>query len=207
MHITKIPGLVAESALSVAGVRVGTEEPYFIRRPLTDAVEIRQYGPRIAAETTVADDEDRSRNIGFRRLARYIFGANHRDETISMTAPVSQQPNRDGDEIAMTAPVAQSRNSGGHWTIRFFMPSKWSIETLPKPDDDNVRLVTVPAETVAVLRFTGDRSPDRRAGQNVAGQRHRARRAIHRVVLRPAVDIAVPTSQRDRHPSGHSRLE
>jgi hypothetical protein len=159
MHITKIPGLVAESALSVAGVRVGTEEPYFIRRPLTDAVEIRQYGPRIAAETTVADDEDRSRNIGFRRLARYIFGANHRDETISMTAPVSQQPNRDGDEIAMTAPVAQSRNSGGHWTIRFFMPSKWSIETLPKPDDDNVRLVTVPAETVAVLRFTGDRSP------------------------------------------------
>ena len=159
MQITKIPGLVVESALSVAGVRVGTEEPHFIRQPLTGTVEIRQYGPRIAAETAVAEDEDRARSIGFRRLARYIFGANHRDETISMTAPVSQQPNRDGDEIAMTAPVAQSLNGNGQWTIRFFMPSKWSIETLPKPDDDNVRLVTVPAEPVAVLRFTGDRSP------------------------------------------------
>ena len=159
MQITKIPGQVVESALSVIGVRVGTEEPHFLRRPLTDAVEIRQYGPRIAAETTVADDEDRSRSIGFRRLARYIFGANHRHETISMTAPVSQQPNREGDDIAMTAPVAQSRNSRGHWTIRFFMPSKWTMETLPTPDDDSVRLVTVPAETVAVLRFSGDRSP------------------------------------------------
>jgi hypothetical protein len=159
MQITKIPGLVVESTLSVAGVRVGTEEPHFIRRPLSDAVEIRQYGPRIAAETTVAADENRARNIGFRRLARYIFGANHRGETISMTAPVSQQPNREGDEIAMTAPVAQSRNSAGESTIRFFMPSKWTMETLPTPDDDKVRLVTVPAETVAVLRFSGDRSP------------------------------------------------
>ena len=40
------------------------------------------------------------------------------------------------------------------------MPSKWTMDTLPQPDDDNVRLVTVPGETVAVLRFSGDRSPD-----------------------------------------------
>jgi hypothetical protein len=33
------------------------------------------------------------------------------------------------------------------------------METLPVPDDDSVRLVTVPGETVAVLRFSGDRSP------------------------------------------------
>jgi hypothetical protein len=159
MQITKIPVLAAESALSVAGIRVGTEEPHFIRRPLTDTVEIRQYGPRIAAETTVGDDEDRARSVGFRRLARYIFGGNHRDEKIAMTAPVGQQPNRTGDEIAMTAPVAQSLNGNGQWTIRFFMPSKWALETLPTPDDDNVKLVTVPGETVAVLRFSGDRSP------------------------------------------------
>lgn len=159
MQLAKIPGQLFESALLVVGVRVGTEEPHFLRRPLTDAVEIRRYGPRIAAETTVADEEERSRNIGFRRLARYIFGGNHRHETISMTAPVSQQPNGEGDDIAMTAPVAQSRNSDGEWTIRFFMPSKWTMETLPTPDDDSVRLVTVPAETVAVLRFSGDRSP------------------------------------------------
>lgn len=158
MQITKIPVQIAESVLSIAGIRIGTEEPHFIRRPLTDTVEIRQYGPRIAAETTVTAGEERARNVGFRRLAGYIFGANHREETISMTAPVAQQSDR-GDEIAMTAPVGQARTSDNRWTIRFFMPSKWTLDTLPTPDDDNVTLVTVPGETVAVLRFSGDRSP------------------------------------------------
>lgn len=159
MRITKLPLQIAESVLSIVGVRVGTEEPHYIGRPLADGVEARQYGPRIAAETTVAADEDRARNIGFRRLANYIFGANHRDETISMTTPVAQQSGRGGDEIAMTAPVVQSRAADDRWTIRFFMPSKWTMDTLPAPDDDNVSLVTVPGETVAVLRFSGDRSP------------------------------------------------
>ena len=89
-------------------------------------------------------------------MAGYIFGANHRDEKIAMTAPVSQES---GDRIAMTAPVAQVRDGENRSAIRFFMPSKWTMETLPKPDDDHVNLVEVPAETYAVLRFTGDRSP------------------------------------------------
>ncbi len=159
MKITRIPVQIAESALSIVGIRIGTEEPHFVKTPLTSDVELRQYGPRIAAETTVTADEERARNVGFRRLARYIFGANHRDQEISMTAPVAQQSDRSGDDIAMTAPVAQSRTSDDRWTIRFFMPSKWTMETLPTPVDDDVALVTVPAETVAVLRFSGDRSP------------------------------------------------
>lgn len=156
MRIFEIPGQVAESLLSIVGVRIGTEEPHYLASALTDQVEIRRYGPRIAAETTVTGDEDRARSIGFRRLASYIFGANHRDETISMTAPVSQQS---GDAISMTAPVAQSRTADDQWVIRFFMPSKWTMDTLPEPDDDKVQLVPVPGETVAVLRFSGDRSP------------------------------------------------
>ena len=156
MRFLDIPGQVGESLLSIVGVRIGTEEPHFLASPLTDRVEIRRYGPRIAAETTVAGEEDRARSIGFRRLASYIFGANHRDETISMTAPVSQQA---GDAIAMTAPVAQSRTANDQWVIRFFMPSKWTMDTLPEPDDDKVELVPVPGETVAVLRFSGDRGP------------------------------------------------
>lgn len=156
MRISHIPGQIAESLLSIVGVRIGTEEPHYLASALTDDVEIRRYGPRIAAETTVDGEEDRARSVGFRRLASYIFGANHRDETISMTAPVSQQS---GDAIAMTAPVAQSRTAGDKWVIRFFMPSKWTMDTLPEPDDDKVRLVPVRGETVAVLRFSGDRSP------------------------------------------------
>ena len=167
MRITKIPGQVAESILSIGGIRIGTEEPHYIGTPLTERVELRRYGPRIAAETTVTADEDRARNIGFRRLARYIFGANHRDQTIAMTAPVVLQSDRRSDEIAMTAPVAQSQTADDRWAIRFFMPSKWTMETLPAPDDDDVELVSVPGETVAVLRFSGDRSPSAVATRTV----------------------------------------
>jgi hypothetical protein len=165
MRLLEIPGQVAESLLSIVGVRRGTEEPLYLASKLTDRVELRRYGPRIAAETTVVGDENRARSIGFRRLASYIFGANHRDETIAMTAPVSQQS---GDTIAMTAPVAQSRADNDQWAIRFFMPSKWTMDTLPEPDDEKVRLVLVPGETVAVLRFSGDRGPaavDARSGE------------------------------------------
>jgi hypothetical protein len=156
MKLTKIAEQIIESAVAVVGIRVGTEEPKYTRRQLTDTVELRTYGPRIAAETTVIDDEDRARNIGFRRLAGYIFGANRRAQTIAMTAPVSQTG---GQQIAMTAPVVQSAAPDRGFVIRFFMPSKWTLETLPTPNDDQVRLITVPPETVAVLKFSGDRSP------------------------------------------------
>ena len=155
MRLLEIPGQIAESLLSIAGIRVGTEEPHYLVTKLTDRVDIRRYGPRIAAQTTVEAGDERARHIGFRRLAGYIFGANHRDESIAMTAPVSQS----GDRIAMTAPVAQALDVENRSTIRFFMPSKWTMETLPQPDDDKVTLVEVPAETYAVLRFSGDRSP------------------------------------------------
>lgn len=137
MRVTKIAGQVVESVLSIGGIRIGTEEPHYLATPVTDRVELRTYGPRIAAETTVVADEDSARSIGFRRLAGYIFGGNQREEEIAMTAPVAQQAG----------------------TIRFFMPSKWSMETLPTPAGGDVTLVEVPGETVAVLRFSGDRSP------------------------------------------------
>jgi hypothetical protein len=153
---------VVESVLSIVGIRVGTEEPEHTSTPLTDRVEIRTYGPRIAAETTVAADEDAARNEGFRRLAGYIFGKNAGDDKIAMTAPVAQA-SASGTRIAMTAPVAQSAEPtdvGEGWTIRFFMPSKCTMATLPTPTDDRVRLTEVPGETVAVLTFSGDRSPE-----------------------------------------------
>ena len=101
------------------------------------------------------EDDEQARNTGFRRLAGYIFGGNSRQTSIAMTAPVAQS----SEKIAMTAPVSQSRGAQGGSVIRFYMPAKWSLQTLPTPDDEKVKLVEVPAETFAVLRFTGDRSP------------------------------------------------
>ncbi|BBX06845.1 SOUL family heme-binding protein [Mycolicibacterium aichiense] len=163
---------VAEGVGNIVGIRVGTEEPAFTVERVVDGVEIRRYGPRVAAETAIDADEESARNQGFRLLARYIFGGNSGSAKIAMTAPVAQQPS---EKIAMTAPVATQRNASGEWVIRFFMPSKYTLETLPSPNDDRVRLVVVPPETVAVLRFNGSISPDA-----VSERTNELMKALHR---------------------------
>ena len=150
-------GQIAQGVGNVFGIRYGTEEPAFTVEREVGSVQIRRYGPRVAAETTIDADEESARGQGFRLLAGYIFGANVGKEKIAMTAPVAQQPS---ERIAMTAPVATQLDSSGDWVIRFFVPSKYTLDTLPTPNDDRVRLVTVPSETVAVLRFTGSIDPD-----------------------------------------------
>ena len=154
-------------ACSVVGVRDGTAEPRFETRARLGDVEIRDYGPRLAAEALVTIDEVRgdemaARNAGFRRVAGYIFGANRSGEKIAMTAPVAQESTRGGtgETIAMTAPVAQERDARGGWRIRFFLPADRVWETLPIPNDPAVELVRVPASRMAALRFTGDRGAD-----------------------------------------------
>jgi hypothetical protein len=136
---------------SVVGIRSGTEEPKYEVVGSIGPVEIRHYGPRIAAETVIADDEYSARSAGFRRIAGYIFGGNRSSTKIAMTAPVAQS----SETIAMTAPVAQSQDASGRWVVRFFMPASYTMASLPTPTDPAVRLVDVPGETMAVLRFSG----------------------------------------------------
>lgn len=180
--IAKLTKELIEAGGSVVGVRDGTEEPSYSVEQVTPDVELRHYGQRIAAETIVTAGEEAARNIGFRRLAGYIFGGNHADTKIAMTAPVVQQPRGTrGEKIAMTAPVAQEQAGAGQWVIRFFMPAEKTMESLPTPDDATVRLVTVPDATVAVRRFAGCRN--RRA---VASQVAQLMRTVRDIGLEPA---------------------
>ncbi len=39
--------------------------------------------------------------------------------------------------------------------MRFFVPAKYTLATAPRPLNPRVRLVTVPEETIAALRFSG----------------------------------------------------
>ena len=129
-------------------------------------VEVRRYAPVIEAVTTVeAPDARAAANKAFMTVARYIFGENETAEggsaKIDMTAPVRTTA---GTRIDMTAPVRTtapgSLDDGGGYTIAFVMPSKWTLATLPKPKGDAVQLREVPAETLATLRFSGERGPD-----------------------------------------------
>ena len=118
-----------------------------------EGAELRRYAPMIAAEVQVAaDDVDAAGSMGLMPLANYIFGNNLPGETIDMTAPVTTAPvsergsmgGGDGDKIAMTAPVPTSPTEDGLFTVRFMMPSKWTLDTLPAPADERVALVPVP---------------------------------------------------------------
>lgn len=143
------------AACSVVGMR-STEEPPFTLVTRQGEAEIRRYAPRLVAEVRVEGDEATARNRGFRPLAAYIFGENQAAARIGMTAPVTQAPvtQAAGERIGMTAPVAQAEE-GGAWRIGFFMPARYTRETLPAPRDPAITIRELPEALVAVRRFTG----------------------------------------------------
>jgi len=154
-------GLATAAAMITVGpASADTEEPPHTLVERVGEIEIRQYGTRLAADVVVTGDEDDARNKGFRLLADYIFGNNSKKSDIAMTAPVATEAAR-SEKIDMTAPVSTARGPGNTWRVRFFMPSKYTLETLPKPNNPAVEIVEVPGETMAVLRFSNSRSSKR----------------------------------------------
>ena len=76
-------------------------------------------------------------------------------KSIPMTAPVEQQA---GKSIQMTAPVEQAESSHMSWKINFIMPKKYTMKTIPKPNNKAVILKAVPAKRFVVIRFSGTAS-------------------------------------------------
>jgi hypothetical protein len=156
-----LAAVVAFAAYAEAKSKV--EEPkYQITQNLGKGVEIRQYGPRIAAEVEVTGSLDEARNSGFRTLAAYIFGKNIPASKVAMTAPVSAQAigvSRDQAKIPMTAPVTV-QDDHGVWRIRFYMPAAYTMETIPKPSDPRIKLIELKGEKLAVIRFSGTWNDD-----------------------------------------------
>lgn len=70
-----------------------------------------------------------------------------------MTAPVVQKS--ESEKISMTAPVVISPNENKTWTMTFSMPSKFTLETLPIPTDERVKIEKVEGKLVAALTFSG----------------------------------------------------
>jgi hypothetical protein len=140
------------------------EEPKNTVIETIGAIEIREYAPVIVAEVEVEGDRSAAASKGFRALAGYIFGGNKSTQKIAMTAPVTQEPQPvPNEKIAMTAPVTQnpvaSPTTGAdgvqRWRVTFTMPSKYTMETLPKPDNSAVKLSIQPGEKRATIRFSG----------------------------------------------------
>lgn len=114
-------------------------------------IEIRDYSPMILAEVEVSGERKQAISEGFNILADYIFGNNTSNIKMEMTAPVT---NELSEKMAMTAPVIQQQHMD-KWKVRFVMPKKYNLKTLPKPNSNDVILIPLPARRFAVIRFSG----------------------------------------------------
>ncbi|MCH2170503.1 heme-binding protein [Myxococcota bacterium] len=127
------------------------EEPAYEVERSEGRYEVRSYGPRIVAETWVVGTQEDAGNTAFRRLADYIFGGNATEESIAMTAPVTQEsPQVDGLETEVTTMPVE-----GRYRVTFTMPGAYSMATLPPPDDDRVVLREESGRRVATIRYSG----------------------------------------------------
>lgn len=116
------------------------EQPAYASVTRDDTIEIRDYPALVVAEVTRRGERQAAVRAGFSPLAGYIFAKSREGKTVSMTAPVIQTPTQANDQS---------------WLIRFVMPSKYSLETLPKAAGEDVRLVELPAARRAAIRFSG----------------------------------------------------
>ena len=142
---------------TLAGAAMAVEEPAFKQVMREGNFELRDYPAVVVAQVTVTGDQKEAANQGFRLLAGYIFGGNKRRQSIAMTAPVAQQAA--SEKIAMTAPVAQTQTTTGAWLVRFTMPSAYTLQSLPVPNDARVELHNIEPARFAVLRFSGLAQP------------------------------------------------
>ena len=112
-------------------------------------IEIRLYKPMIIAEVNVEGIRKDAIRDGFRLIADYIFGNNTNGSRTKIPGRA-----KNGLKIPMTAPV-QQQSTGKSWQISFVMPSKYTIDSLPEPKNDRVKLKEILSKKFIVIQFSG----------------------------------------------------
>ena len=137
--------LVALLAYFTASVpAMSYEEPEYNIVKKTDVYEVRQYKKRTVAEIKYGEEDS-----GFGALFDYISGSNKGSKEVEMTIPVTQSK-----KIDMTVPVTQSA-SDGEMSMRFFLPTQYSKQNAPAPNDERVKIIDLPEEYYAVISYSG----------------------------------------------------
>ena len=132
IKISKYPLIIALFTIIYTNISMALEEPKYQIIKSNKNYEIRKYKDRLAAEVEYSNEDS-----GFRNLFNYISGENTSLEKISMTVPVTQSV-----KIDMTAPVTQTTKDD-KMLMQFFLPSKFTLDTAPKPTNKKVELAVV----------------------------------------------------------------
>jgi hypothetical protein len=110
--------------------------PYEVNKKYDD-FEIRSYEATLFTSVKLSTNTYKEASSkGFSILAGYIFGGNEKNE-----------------KIAMTSPVAMSLEDS--MTMMFMVPKNFKKETLPQPNQSQIKFKEEPAKTVAAISFGG----------------------------------------------------
>lgn len=146
--------LLLLSGCSVFGKSDVNTAPYTLLAEDADvAIEVRNYESMVFVSTSMSGEGS---NRAFRKLFNYITGENAGATDIAMTAPVFMNDNsaEQGVEIAMTAPVFMSSGES-EAVMSFVMPTDFTLETTPKPTNEEVWLEDIKNYKVAAIQFSG----------------------------------------------------
>jgi hypothetical protein len=119
------------SFLSYSNAMAYEEANYEIVKK-NEIFEIRKYSDRLAVETV-----EYNQNSGFRKLFKYISGNNKTNQEIKMTTPVTQI------------------EKNGNMTMQFYLPLKFEENTVPKPINEDVKIVNIEGGYYAVIIYSG----------------------------------------------------
>jgi hypothetical protein len=117
-----------------------TEGPRFTLFRQEKTLEIRNYAPFLIAEIPVKGSFTEAIQEGSHSLAEYLFGKNSEQKRIAISVPVRE--------------TILGENGDMH-LISFILPSNLTSSTAPKPLTRDIRIQTVQATRMAVLRFSG----------------------------------------------------
>jgi hypothetical protein len=121
---------------AMSGQRNIETYPYVVKKKYS-TFEIRNYEATLFTSVQLSGNKYKDASSkGFSILAGYIFGGNKKNE-----------------KIAMTSPVAMSLEDS--MTMMFMVPKKFNKETLPQPNQSQIKFKEEPAKTVAAITFGG----------------------------------------------------
>lgn len=124
--------------------------------------EVRQYQPCVIAEVKISASYSAAPGMAFASLFNYISKGNNSSEKIAMTAPV----------ISANRSV---KSLDDEWFVSFVMPSGSTFGHLPRPNDPQVVLRELEAETCIASSFRG-RATEERSRKKIAQLRAAAKK-------------------------------
>jgi len=98
-------------------------------------VELREYKPLLFVSYQ-NNNSINNQNSSFRVLADYIFGANEKNEKIAMTSPVVINLNNNREML-------------------FRIPKKYNRKNIPKPKNNEIKIVSKEKIIKATIRYSG----------------------------------------------------